>query len=332
MKNQFSILAATCSVVAVLLTASCGNKSPEADNAAAHDHGAGDHAHFTCPMHPEVTGHEGDKCPKCGMALEPGTDAPKAANFKMDFASTPANIAAGAPTTLAFTPKNLDSPTAAVPLDVEHEKKIHLIVVSEDLSWFAHIHPEYQADGSYTVAETFPNGGNYHLYADYRPSGGEHQLNKIDVNVKGKTLSAKTYSSPSNTDVSGAFSVLLKPDDGVFIANKAIHFDGVFTKNGKPMDVNLLQNYLGAKGHMVAINTETKEYVHLHPEVEGVILHFHTTFEKAGTYRAWLQFMADGELHTTDFTIVVEKGDGKAETEAEHEGHGHDHGDGGHKH
>ncbi|MFM2268666.1 MAG: hypothetical protein RL757_2107 [Bacteroidota bacterium] len=29
------------------------------------------HAHvFSCPMHPEVTGKEGDKCPKCSMALE----------------------------------------------------------------------------------------------------------------------------------------------------------------------------------------------------------------------------------------------------------------------
>ena len=29
------------------------------------------HAHvFACPMHPEITGKEGDKCPKCGMALE----------------------------------------------------------------------------------------------------------------------------------------------------------------------------------------------------------------------------------------------------------------------
>ena len=24
---------------------------------------------FVCPMHPEVTGKEGDKCSKCGMAL-----------------------------------------------------------------------------------------------------------------------------------------------------------------------------------------------------------------------------------------------------------------------
>lgn len=29
------------------------------------------HVHvYTCPMHPEITGKEGDKCPKCSMALE----------------------------------------------------------------------------------------------------------------------------------------------------------------------------------------------------------------------------------------------------------------------
>ena len=26
---------------------------------------------YACPMHPEVTGKEGDTCSKCGMKLEP---------------------------------------------------------------------------------------------------------------------------------------------------------------------------------------------------------------------------------------------------------------------
>ena len=29
------------------------------------------HMAYACPMHPEVTGKESDKCPKCGMNLEP---------------------------------------------------------------------------------------------------------------------------------------------------------------------------------------------------------------------------------------------------------------------
>jgi hypothetical protein len=34
----------------------------------AHQHANHDSA-YACPMHPEVKGNKGDKCPKCGMAL-----------------------------------------------------------------------------------------------------------------------------------------------------------------------------------------------------------------------------------------------------------------------
>jgi len=30
---------------------------------------------YACPMHPDVTGKEGDTCPKCNMKLEPVKDA-----------------------------------------------------------------------------------------------------------------------------------------------------------------------------------------------------------------------------------------------------------------
>lgn len=328
MTNQFKTLTAMCAITASLFLASCNNNSTKENSTTQkeHEHPGGEHHEyiFACPMHPEVTGKEGDKCPKCGMALEHMDKVPVAGNFEMQFSSSPKTVEAGKHATLSFVPKNKDNASVAVPLEVQHEKKIHLIVVSEDLSWFNHIHPEYQADGSYTVDETFPNGGNYFLYADYKPSGGTHQLNKIDLEVKGKTVPAKIYTTIKNTAVSDVYTVTMKPDDGKFISNKAIHFDGVFTKNGKSFDVNQLQNYLGAKGHMVAINIDTKEYIHLHPEVEGVILHFHTTFKKAGTYRAWLQFMADGKLLTTDFLIKVEQGEAVVVPETK-ETHSHPH-------
>src|SRR5688572_10617937 len=93
-------------------------------------------------------------------------------------------------------PKNIDSVDALAPLDVEPENKLHFIVVNEDLSWFDHIHPEFQADGSYVVTETFPNGGNYVLYADYKPSGSTHQLGKINVQVEGKKKPAVSFTPP----------------------------------------------------------------------------------------------------------------------------------------
>lgn len=38
-------------------------------NAATKEQNNGDEQLYACPMHPEVTGNKGDKCPKCGMEL-----------------------------------------------------------------------------------------------------------------------------------------------------------------------------------------------------------------------------------------------------------------------
>jgi len=308
MKTQISkINLLLCLTALFFILNGCGNNENKKSSGENHTHSeAEEHQHiYACPMHPEITGKSGDKCPKCGMALVHMDEKPVAGNFKMTFKSTPANIQAGKPAALFLTPKNIDNTEAMVPLDMEHEKKIHLILVDEGLSWFDHIHPEYQPDGSYMVDETFPHGGNYILFADYKPSGSTHQIEKIVLTVTGEPSAEKPNSAIRNTSESQPFVVTLKPDEGKFAAGKPIHFDGVFTKDKKPFDVNNLQNYLGAKGHMVAIHTEVKEYIHLHPEVENDILHFHTTFDKAGTYRVWLQFMADNKLHTTDFLIEV---------------------------
>jgi hypothetical protein len=127
-----------------ILVTSCNNDSKTAaanTEATAH---ADDHEHvFACPMHPEVTGKEGDTCPKCGMRLEHSDAAPATSvTYFMDFA-TPANIEPAKEVTLSLTPKKKGAEKEQVALDVQHEKKIHLILVSDDLSWFDHIHPEY---------------------------------------------------------------------------------------------------------------------------------------------------------------------------------------------
>ena len=46
-----------------------------------------DTAGFWCPMHPDVRGRAGDKCPQCGMALvrTPATDTrPYPLDFELD--------------------------------------------------------------------------------------------------------------------------------------------------------------------------------------------------------------------------------------------------------
>jgi len=314
---------------------SCGNseqKNHAGSENAEHSHEDGEHHHeggqhlYACPMHPEVTGKEGDTCPKCGMKLEHNDNAGKqnAETYYIEFKTSPEKLEAGKEAILSFIPKMKDKETALIPLDIEHTKKIHLIVVSEDLSYFEHIHPEYQADGSYQIKvlpkgknytdkagqnETyFENGGNYILFADYKPTGGNHTVDKINLAVSGNPLPVKKFTADKLTGASGDYGFMLVPEGGKFIAGALSHIKGILKKNGKEIDAATLDEYLGAKAHMVVISMDDKNYLHVHPNVEDGKFDLHTTFEKPGTYRGWVQFNAEGILRTVDFVILVKEG------------------------
>ena len=287
---------------------SAETKTPAVDSAkttAAHGE---DHV-FACPMHPEVTGKEGDTCPKCGMKLEHNDNAAAPSNVAMQFSTNPATVNPNEEVNLIMTPKKKDNAAEQVALDVEHTKKIHLIVVSEDLSWFNHIHPELNADGSYNVKEKFPAPGKYTLFADYKPSGGNHTVDVLNVNVAGTAPAAKKYGADKLTgDGGNGFSVNLSPEGGKFLTNMPMHINGVMMQNGKEVDVNTLEDYLGAKAHMVVVSLADKKYLHVHPSVEGGKFDLHTTFDKPGVYRGWIQYQSKGKVYTSDFVFNVAEG------------------------
>lgn len=298
--------------IGTLFTA-CNNSSTETKTTST-DTTKSEMAHsddhiFACPMHPEVTGKEGDECPKCGMKLEHNDNAAAPSNVAMQFSTNPATVNPNEEVNLIMTPKKKDNAAEQVPLDVEHTKKIHLIAVSEDLSWFDHIHPELNADGSYSVKEKFPTAGKYTLFADYKPSGGNHTVDVLNVAVSGTTPAAKKYGADKLTGDGGdGFSVNLAPEGGKFLTNMPMHINGVMMQNGKEVDVNTLEDYLGAKAHMVVVSLTDKKYLHVHPGVEGGKFDLHTTFDKPGVYRGWIQYQSKGKVYTSDFVFNVAEG------------------------
>ncbi len=333
--NLKTIVVATIALTTSAFVSSCNstNKTDSAtettamnatgttDAAAGAEH-SGEHT-FACPMHPEVTGKEGDICPKCGMKLEHNDNAGKSngKTYVMNFKATPSTVEADKAAVLSFTPGVKDKAGELVPLDLHHEKKIHLIVVSKDLSYFEHIHPDYQASGSYDIAvlptgqaytneanknETrFAKGGDYILFADYAPTGGTPQLEKINLTVGGTPYTPVTYSGSKLSATVDGYTLALVPEGGNFEVGKLVHIQGILKKDGKEVDAKTLENYLGAKAHMVVVGIEDKDYLHVHPGVENGKFDLHTTFAKAGVYRGWVQFQADGKVHTTDYVIVV---------------------------
>ncbi len=327
MKQVLKISTAVLAINVITIFASCNNsgdsKTVTTDATKMEmTHEGGEHI-YACPMHPEVTGKEGDTCPKCGMKLEHNDNAGTVSNVSMQFSTNPATVNPNQEVTLSMTPKNKDNANEQVPLDVEHTKKIHLIVVNDDLSWFDHIHPEYNSDGSYTVKEKFPTAGKYTLFADYKPSGGNHIVDNLNVTVTGATPAPKNYGADILTgNASDGFSVSLAPEGGKFLTNMAMHINGVVMLNGKEVDVTTLEDYLGAKAHMVVISLADKKYLHVHPGVEGGKFDLHTTFDKPGIYRGWIQFQSKGKVYTSDFVMNVTEGTtGNLSKEKDHSSH-----------
>jgi hypothetical protein len=324
----FKLKSLLVAIACMPLIIACNNNgkstATNTDSTSAKD---GEHKHsYRCPMNCEK-GKTYDKegnCPVCGMKLEHFDGVDNGLTYMMQFASAPATVEAGKATTFSFTPKVVGKEAEAVPLDVQHEKKIHLIVVSKDLSYFEHIHPEYQADGSYQIKvldnnKAYSNGaghnetrlatgGEYILFADYLPSGGSHQVEKIQLSVKGTPRPAITYNADKLVGISDKFSVQLQVEGGKLVTGTQMHIAGKVMKDGKEVDVNSLENYLGAKAHMVVISLNDKEYLHVHPDVEGGKFDLHTTFKKAGIHRGWIQFKSEGKVHTVDFVLNVAEG------------------------
>lgn len=201
----------------------------------------------------------------------------------MQFSSQPQQVAAGQAATWTLKIANEDG-TPVKDFAVVHDKLMHLIVVSKDLSWFNHVHPEYKGDGVFSLRTTLPRGGEYKLFADYTPKDGEHEVAQQEIRVAGSnTLPAKptlvadkmqgawmikrvsSHAEDTPPTAGGTpYQVALMPMPANLEAGKDVmlHFQ-VRDAAGKPLSD--LQPYLGAMGHAVILSADAKNYLHTHP-------------------------------------------------------------------
>ena len=180
--------------------------------------------------------------------------------------------------------------------DVEHTKRMHLIVVRRDLTNFQHLHPTQDDDGVWSVPLRLDAAGSYRVFADFSHEGEPTTL-ASDLRVDG--LSAlEALPAPDPLAVSdGGYAVRL--DEAKAHAGEEAAMQFTVTHDGKPVEV---ESYLGAGGHLVALREGDLAFLHVHP-TEGV--RFESTFPTTGRYRLFLQFKHAGRVHTAAFTEVV---------------------------
>jgi hypothetical protein len=181
--------------------------------------------------------------------------------------------------------------------DVEHTKRMHLIVARRDLTGFQHLHPRQGADGVWATALRLDRAGSYRVFADFSHDGEATTL-ASDLRVDGAATLEPLPAPATRAVTAGGYEVHL--DESTVHAGRetGIHF--TVLRNGKPVRV---EPYLGANGHLVALREGDLAFLHVHPK-DGTT-EFESTFPTVGRYRLFLQFKHDGRVHTAAFTQEV---------------------------
>jgi hypothetical protein len=204
---------------------------------------------------------------------------------------------AGKPSTLAFRIVDRDGQTVR-DFDVEHTKRMHVIVVRRDMTGFQHVHPTQRADGTWTVPVTLLDAGSYRVFADF--SVGEKAYTLADDLTVDGTVRSQQLPAPVNSVNVDGMRVTLTEGASKAGAEAGLGFE--VTRDGKPVAI---EDYLGAKGHLVALRQGDLAFLHVHPDENS--LRFMATFPTAGKYRLFLQFKTDGRVHTAAFTQEVSR-------------------------
>ena len=264
-----------------------------------------------CPMHPNVRSTVSGPCKECGMALVPIPDN-TAATYWLDVASEPAAVVPGRPVKLHLTVRDRATNQAVSRFDEMHERLLHLFIVSRDLSFFDHLHPEPAKNGGFDVAMTFPKAGAYRLVADLLPTGAMPQTLQDTIVTTGAVApgaaSPPTFAAEVLEATEAGVRARLVPANARVGADAHVVIELADAKSGEP--VADLEPYLGAWGHMLLSSADQSDIVHSHPLIEetaagGPRITFQTLFARPGWYRVWTQVQRRGRLLTFGFTVRV---------------------------
>lgn len=250
---------------------------------------------------------------------------PRGKPFKLELATQPDKVKAGAATDLRLRvwgerelrdavgrPNGKRQWEHLKAFETMHERLLHLIIVRRDLNFFAHTHPAWQSDGSFLLAGfVFPTAGEYQLFADTAPKGAGAQVLPATLKVSGSApvVAAPLAAAERATERDVAGVRLSIAENTVVTSKKTAAFVVTLRKADTNAPLDDLEPYLGAFGHLLMIHADAQTFVHAHPDErepqngrQGRLI-FLARPPKAGLYRAWIEFQRGGVVQRADFII-----------------------------
>ena len=290
---------------------------------------------WVCPMHGDYTMDIAGKCPRCGMDLVRAAPF-DVRDYQLDFRTVPALVKPGQKTTLRFRILHPGTGEQIRKFEVVHERQYHLFVISQDMEYFQHIHPEEMPDGTWTIDVTLPKAGYYKVLSDFMPTGGASQFIArplVTSGYAGDLAADSAHLIPDTVPMKTVddITATVDYDPATFQTGLYGHLNFHLTDKNTGRPVTDLQTYLGAFGHTLIMSEDMVEYVHSHPldilakpdddggppvflippgaDLEklrgGPDVTFEGLMPKPGRYRAWTQFRRHDKIYTFAFTFEV---------------------------
>lgn len=214
-------------------------------------------------------------------------------------------------------------------LAVVHDRILHIVIAGEDLSTFAHIHPEdfgpvtekMKSKGAFSVQYTFPKAGRYLIAVDYG-IGETHFSEQFPVDIPGEPAMGPFMKDLSREKTFGDYTVKFKAGSSPIRAGEKTVLTFSISQNSKP--VRDITSYLSAAMHIAVISSDLEHFVHAHGDVPGSATeadsgHMHhivrdaygpdietaIVFPVRGIYRIFSEFKHQGKVVTLDFMTEV---------------------------
>ena len=252
-------------------------------------------------------GHEAEKIPT--GAIE--------SDFHVTLSSSPSAVQKGKPFNLKIALHD-KSDKPITDLQVSHERILHVILVSEDLEEFKHVHPEDAKEYVFSAQRS-----EFELPLALSKAGRYRVL--IDANRLGNEVSATDWLSVSGT----ASALLIKKDlasdklfDGYRVVlsvqprspktGEEIRLSYSLEKDGK--QVLETDKFLGADMHLAIMPINLSTMIHTHGLISVIKqnssgeIDAHYTFPFPGLWKIYGQFQHKGKVVTTEFMVEVAQG------------------------
>jgi hypothetical protein len=276
---------------------------------------------FTCPMHPDVIGAKGERCPKCGMTLDQRSVILPAhlLTGNSAFHQVIATITTDDPLAKGRTAqavlhlkRSTGHPVTLDQLLETHTQKIHLLIVDTSLSDYHHAHPQStDVPGDYVFTFTPSKPGPYYAFADLRPLPlGLEEYERMVIPGTGESqpiFNKETMLSGDSQGYHFEFTIV-----GEIRANEPTDAKLLISRDGKPF--SQLEPVMGAFAHLVGFNEDTETILHVHPiearqlqsaDRGGPTLEFKINATKPGFTRFFAQVQINGQQLFVPFGLSV---------------------------